>query len=182
MPKLCCMGCEEGELLNPSTGDSSRQRSEGELLRGKEPHKNSEEPSFPPPQQQAAEVKGAGTQKKGRTAAPLSNISWFDLCSFSLLVSGRTKQGGPLIPEICTSSLSSPWSPSRVRHRAHCAHPAPQGKPCPRSGMRDRCHPPPLLAGKNFSNPLSTSISSFGHPTIQLSCSFHMTNIEKANI
>lgn len=122
----------------------------------------------PPPQQQAAEVKGAGAQKKGRTAAPLSNLSWFDLCFFSLLVSGRTKQGGPLIPEICTSSLSSPWSPSRVRHRAHCAHPAAQGKPCPHSGMRDRCHPPPLLAGKNFSNPLATSISSFGHPALLL--------------
>ena len=59
----------------------------------------------------------------------------------------------------------------------------PTGKPYLHSHMRDRCYPPPLLAGRNFSKSLSTSISSFGHPTIQLSRSFHShDNIEKANI
>lgn len=90
------MGREKGELPNPSAGDSSKQRSGGEVLRGNGPHKNSGIIT-PPPRQNAAVVKGAGTQKKGRIAAPLSSLSWFGLCFFSLLVPGRTPQGGPLI-------------------------------------------------------------------------------------
>lgn len=49
----------------------------------------------------------------------------------------------------------------------------PTGKPYPCSCTREKCHPLPLLAGRNFSKLLSTSISSFGHPTTQLSHSFH---------
>lgn len=92
------MGCEEGELPNPSAGDSSRQRSGREVLRGNGPHKNSGIIT-PPLRKHAAVVKGAGAQMKGKTAAPLSSLSWFGLCLFSLLVPGKTPQGGPLIPQ-----------------------------------------------------------------------------------
>lgn len=68
MSKLCCMECEEGELPNPSTDDSSRQRSGGEVLRGNGPHKNSATIT-PPPQQHTTVGQRCWCSEERRTAA-----------------------------------------------------------------------------------------------------------------
>lgn len=111
MSKLCCMGCEEGELPNPSAGDSSRQRSGGEVLRGSRPHKNSKEPPLPllDSRQQWSKVlrRNAGQQFLFLIFLGLVFASFPSYC-----VAGGNREGLSS-PETCTSSLSAPLEPQQ---------------------------------------------------------------------
>lgn len=64
------MGREEGELPNPSTGDSSRQRSGGEALKGKGPHK-----------QLGGTITGSSLLLLLRCMQQWSEAQWQDGCS-----------------------------------------------------------------------------------------------------